>query len=319
MGRAGRRRLRASTSRSSSARTRQRSGSHIVFVVRDDDGASDLLFQTSDTTWQAYNQYGGNSLYVGSPAGRALQGELQPPVHDARDAPEDWSSTPSTRWSAGSSATATTSATSTGVDTDRRGAELLEHEVFLSVGHDEYWSGEQRANVEAARAAGVNLAFFSGNEVFWKTRWEPSIDGSATPYRTLVSYKETHAEREDRSAAERWTGTWRDSRGFNPDGGRARERADRDDLHGQLRRRLRRSRCPRPTGSCASGATRHRDLDAGATATLPAERSGYEWDEDLDNGSRPAGLFRCRRPPRRTSGAPGPRLDVRAGHGDAPT
>ena len=36
--------------------------SHMVFVVRDDDGGSDLLFQTSDTTWQAYNQYGGASL-----------------------------------------------------------------------------------------------------------------------------------------------------------------------------------------------------------------------------------------------------------------
>ena len=53
--------------------------------------------------------------------------------------------------------------------------------MFMSVGHDEYWSGGQRANVEAARDAGVNLAFFSGNEVFWKTRWEPSIDGSSTP------------------------------------------------------------------------------------------------------------------------------------------
>ena len=48
----------------------------------------------------------------------------------------------------------------------------------MSSGHDEYWSGAQRANVEAARDAGVNLAFFSGNEVFWKTRWEPSIDGT---------------------------------------------------------------------------------------------------------------------------------------------
>ena len=65
--------------------------------------------------------------------------------------------------------------------------------MFLSVGHDEYWSGAQRANVEAARDAGVNLAFFSGNEVFWKTRWETSIDGPARRYRTLVSYKETHA------------------------------------------------------------------------------------------------------------------------------
>ncbi len=59
---------------------------------------------------------------------------------------------------------------STDIDSDRRGAEILEHKAFLSVGHDEYWSGNQRANVEAARAAGVHLAFFSGNEVFWKTR-----------------------------------------------------------------------------------------------------------------------------------------------------
>ena len=47
--------------------------SHIIFIVRDDAGSSDLLFQTSDTTWQAYNSYGGNSLYVGSPAGRAYK------------------------------------------------------------------------------------------------------------------------------------------------------------------------------------------------------------------------------------------------------
>ena len=87
----------------------------------------------------------------------------------------------------------------TGVDTDRRGALLRNHKVFLSVGHDEYWSGAQRANVEAARDAGVNLAFFTGNEVFWKTRWEPSSDGGhGTPYRTLVSYKETHAHAQDR-------------------------------------------------------------------------------------------------------------------------
>ncbi len=34
--------------------------------------------------------------------------------------------------------------------------------------------------------------------MFWKTRWGPSIDGSNTPYRTLITYKETHFER-DRS------------------------------------------------------------------------------------------------------------------------
>ncbi len=98
----------------------------------------------------------------------------------------------------------------TGVDTDRSGAELLEHQVFMSVGHDEYWSGQQRANVEAARDAGVHLAFFSGNEVFWKTRWESSIDGSGTSHRTLVSYKETHNYPNNPDPSTDWTGTWRD-------------------------------------------------------------------------------------------------------------
>jgi hypothetical protein len=36
--------------------------SHIVFIVRDDASHSDLFFQTSDGTWQAYNGWGGNSL-----------------------------------------------------------------------------------------------------------------------------------------------------------------------------------------------------------------------------------------------------------------
>jgi len=49
-----------------------------------------------------------------------------------------------------------------GLDTSTRGALLLNHSVFMSTGHDEYWAGSQRTNVEAARDAGVNLAFFSG-------------------------------------------------------------------------------------------------------------------------------------------------------------
>ena len=49
----------------------------------------------------------------------------------------------------------------------------------MDAGHDEYWSGEQRANVEAARDAGVNLLFMSGNQVYWDTRWEPDVNGAA--------------------------------------------------------------------------------------------------------------------------------------------
>ena len=88
---------------------------------------------------------------------------------------------------------------------------------------------QQRANVKAARDAGVNLAFFSGNEMFWKTRWGPSIDGSNTPYRTLVTYKETHFNAPtDPQDPPTWTGAWADPR-FSPpaDGGQPAERAHR--------------------------------------------------------------------------------------------
>ena len=56
--------------------------------------ASDLLFQTSDTTWQAYNQYGGNSLYSaeveeGSQAGRAYKVSYNRPFTTRGATPED--------------------------------------------------------------------------------------------------------------------------------------------------------------------------------------------------------------------------------------
>ena len=37
--------------------------SHIYFVVRNDERRADILFQTADTTWQAYNRYGGHCTY----------------------------------------------------------------------------------------------------------------------------------------------------------------------------------------------------------------------------------------------------------------
>jgi hypothetical protein len=80
------------------------------------------------------------------------------------------------------------------------------HKIFLSVGHDEYWSANERTRVEAARSAGVHMAFFSGNEVYWKTRWEDSN-------RTLVCYKEgTLGENVCGSKCDpttAWTGLWR--------------------------------------------------------------------------------------------------------------
>jgi hypothetical protein len=60
-----------------------------------------------------------------------------------------------------------------------------------------------RANLETALAGGLSVAFFSGNEMYWKTRWESSSVVNGEPYRTLVCYKETLDNKENRSSGER--------------------------------------------------------------------------------------------------------------------
>ena len=181
-----------------------------------------------------------------------------------------------------------------GVDTERRGTLVTNHKVFISAGHDEYWSSTQRANVESARAAGVNLAFFSGNSVFWKTRWENSIDGTNTPYRTLpLTYKETLANQPiDPADPPIWTGTWRDPR-FSPpgDGGRP-ENALMGTIFTVNGVQFNDLKVPGDYGRLRFW--RNTDLATLSvlqTATLGKSVLGYEWDEDLDNGARPRGLI----------------------------
>src|SRR4051812_4621862 len=277
--------------------------SHIVFVVRDDARQADVVVQTSDVTWQAYNRYGRGSTYCGGPisnegsayfnscATRSTKVSYNRPFDTRAHDPQSFlfnAEYPMLRWL---EANGYNVKYISGVDTERRASDLVggaKPKGFMSSGHDEYWSGGQRASVEAARAAGVSLAFFSGNEMFWKTRWEPSIDGSNTAYRTLVTYKETLASAKiDPTAI--WTGTWRDPR-FSPpaDGGRP-ENA----VTGTF--------WTVNSGSTAIAVpaamahmrfwqhTRVADLTTGA-AILSPESLGYEWDEELDNNARPTGL-----------------------------
>lgn len=266
--------------------------SHIVFVVRDDGSRSDLLMKTSDATWQAYNLYGGASFYSAPVNGRAYRLSYNRPfsTRSGTTARDFLFSTeyPMIRFLErnGYDVTYTTD-----VDTDRRGHLIRNHKVFLSVGHDEYWSGRQRANVEAARDAGVHLAFFSGNEIYWRTRWEPSQDGSATPYRTLVCYKETWANAKIDPSPE-WTGTWRDPRFATPTNGGGRPEnslsgtaymANHSDLAIQVPYEQSRFRIWRNTSVAR--------LAPGQTATLAPHTVGYESDEDVDNGHRPPGLI----------------------------
>jgi hypothetical protein len=276
----------------------------IPFVIRNDAGHSDLLVQTSDETWQAYNSYGGNSLYqctVACPAGNP--GGYKAAYKVSYNRPFDTAQTdgdgrswlmfteyPMIRFLEANGYDVNYTS---GLDVATRGALLTNHKVFLSVGHDEYWSGDQRANVEAARDRGVNLAFFSGNEMFWKTRWEPSVAGTTTPGRTLVTYKETHFDAPvDPQGPSVWTGTWRDPR-FSPVGDARAENSltgqfflvNSGTTDIQVPAQYAKLRLWRNTAAAALTAGQNLTLGSGI-GTL-----GYEWDKASDNGSRPPGLM----------------------------
>ena len=279
---------------------REPRASHIYFVVRHDNSNSDIIFQTSDTTWQAYNQYGGYCTYgrvnPGNPRGigippRAYKVSYNRPLktRDYRAVNMVFNAEyPCVRWL---EANGYDVAYFTGVDSARRGEEIRKHRLFLSVGHDEYWSLEQRRHVEAARDAGVHLAFFSGNEVFWKTRWEPSVDGEQVPHRTLVTYKETHDNAKIDPVADVWTGTWRDSRPFNPEGPQP-ENALTGTIFTVNAWRNDPLIVPAKYANLRFWRnTEVAKLKPGERAILLKGILGHEWDEDLDNGFRPPGLF----------------------------
>jgi hypothetical protein len=277
---------------------------HIVFIVRNDASHSDVLFQTADETWQAYNAYGGHSVYgqldTWDLPNRAYKVSYNRPFITRGFASESatWvfgAEYPMVRWLEANGYDVTYF---TGIDAARSGSLILNHKIYMDTGHDEYVSGPQRTNIEAARDAGVNLAFFSGNEFFWKTRWENSIDGANTAYRTMVVYKETLAfAKLDPADPPTWTGTWRDP-SFSPpaDGGRPENamtgtifmvNGPGSDNPGNLSIQV-----PAADGKMRFWRnTPIAKLASGQTTTLPAGTLGYEWDEDLDNGARPAGLF----------------------------
>ena len=149
---------------------------------------------TPDTTYAAYNDWGGFSLYdAGSSAPKDETIKLSRAVKVSFDRPyaED----------SGSSQVLVFEAAAfhwmerqgydlsyiSDVDLHEKPAQLLDHRAYLSLGHDEYWTKEMRNGVELARNNGIGLAFLGADADYWQMRFEP--DGAGTPDRTIVCYK----------------------------------------------------------------------------------------------------------------------------------
>lgn len=168
---------------------------------------SKILVQLCTNTYNAYNQWGGSSLY-GGPAGTVRQVSFERPYIGFQPADNftnlysGWRrwELPFVQW-----------AESAGYRLDfavnldlEFHSELLDgYRLVLSVGHDEYWSAGMRDHLEAFIASGGNVAFFSGNTCFWQVR--PEDEG-----RVLVGWKTAFNEDPVYATEDRrfLTGTW---------------------------------------------------------------------------------------------------------------
>jgi hypothetical protein len=162
-------------------------------TVRSASTAGKVVLKNGVATWQAYNLWGGYDLYNG-PGGiddydnRSLAVSLDKPFNE-NGAPLFLVYELNAIQLAESMDLPLAYVTSMDIAADPQllsGASAL-----ISLGHDEYWTPAERANVTAARDAGVNLAFLGANAMFRRTRLAPTALGEN---RLVICYRTSYAE-----------------------------------------------------------------------------------------------------------------------------
>ena len=200
--------------------------SWIPFVVRDDSRSADIMVKTSDSTWAlAYNYFGtiaspltGNSLYGTGPVGvtggitsRCHAATYEKPIITREGIPQTYwldAEAPLIRFLERNGLDVTYSASRDW----REGGDAPTPAacgIYISSGHDEYWSQGMRDKWEALRDAGKHVLFMSGN-FLWRTRFD-------TGGNVMWCFKDTM----DGPGAHvggvaldpvTWTGSWKDIR-----------------------------------------------------------------------------------------------------------
>ena len=163
---------------------------YIPLAVRSGDAAGKVVLINGDTTWQAYNPFGGHSLYQGPDGAyrdRARAVSFDRPyggISGQGDSEFQENLLPlvSLVERLGLAADYIS-------DTDLHdNPHVLEGAVaILSPGHDEYYSTSMRKALATARDSGANLAFLGANAIYRHIRLGPT---SAGPKRLQTCYKE---------------------------------------------------------------------------------------------------------------------------------
>jgi hypothetical protein len=161
----------------------------VPLTVRTQSNAGKIILVNAVATWQAYNRWGGYSLYD-SPSGRkaersrAVSFDRPYQAKDMQGAGDFlYFELPLLRF-AESTGLPLGYATDVDLHADPHLADSAA--AIMTLGHDEYWSTAMRQNTTAARDRGVNLAFLGGNEIYRHIRFQPTPLG---PDRLEVDYK----------------------------------------------------------------------------------------------------------------------------------
>jgi len=193
---------------------------YATFVVREPAPAAPILVLSAATNHQAYNHWGGKSLYTirsnGAPtcAGdpRAVMVSFDRPYRDFRGAGLElrWENN-FVRWVEAQRYNIAYAADS---DLQRDPSITRGRRLIVFAGHPEYVSPAMRATLDEAVAAGTNLAFFSGNELYWRVRLE---DGPTGPGRTVVCYRDPRIDPMVGVDSSRVTNQWREEPNARPE------------------------------------------------------------------------------------------------------
>jgi hypothetical protein len=263
---------------------------HVLLAVRDDARRADLVFGSGFTTFEAYNDYGGKSLYDWNSIGsttvsgttRAVKVSFDRPFEQPRTLQHDWFTVIEAPFVSWLERMGYDVAYQSDTDLERDPSRILNAGAYVSPAHDEYWSVGMRSAAEQARDAGHPLLFSGGNEVYWKVRFESS-PVTGRPLRIQACYKSTQSGPADPSGIP--TGTWRDPAGAN---------RPENALAGQM------YVGDKDTGSfplvvtAAQGADRvYRNTSiagSSGSTTLGTSIVGWEWDARVNNGAEPAGV-----------------------------
>ncbi|HEY2542666.1 MAG TPA: N,N-dimethylformamidase beta subunit family domain-containing protein, partial [Gaiellaceae bacterium] len=149
------------------------------FVLHEtaESSPSQIVVQVPVNTWEAYNSWGGRSLYSFT-GPRMYRVSFERPFGFLAQSPFWWE-IDLVRFLEREGYDVSYQ---TDLDTHADPGSLLRHRLVIDAGHDEYWTAAMRDAFATALGDGTNLAFMGSNDAYWHAEYE---DGG----QTIFAYK----------------------------------------------------------------------------------------------------------------------------------